>query len=187
MKINRNFTFLVFLALLTASGFAQSDVDINKRTSIRDRIYTGGGLGAGFGNVTWVQLSPVVGYMITNDFSAGVGIQYRYSSYKQFNPKVSTNDFGTNLFARYNIKEPFFAQIEYEYLNYQLLQIVRNELVKTRKGNNALLVGGGMSQPVGRRAFFNISAFYNLLYNPGDRTSPYSSPFVLRAGVSLGI
>lgn len=184
-KMNNKGTIIaIVLMFCTLAGFAQSDTEINKRSSLRDRIFTGGGLGAGFGQVNWVQLAPVVGYRITNEFSAGVGISYRYASYKGFTPRVVTNDFGTSIFARYNIKAPFFAQVEYEYLNYQL---IKNDGSKVRKGNSAFLVGGGMSQSMGSRAFFNVTAMYNLLYKPGDSTGPYRSPFVFRAGISLGL
>lgn len=185
MKAKKYIVITTFLVLLVSVSFAQSDTEINKRTSFRDRLYTGGGLGAGFGTVTWVQLAPIVGYMITNEFSAGVGVQYRYSSYKQVTPKISTNDYGVNLFARYNIKAPFFAQIEYEYLNHELINAI--DLSTIRRGNTAFLAGGGMSQPLGGKAFLNITALYNLLYRPGDLFSPYSSPWVIRAGISLGL
>ncbi|MDH5475127.1 MAG: hypothetical protein OEX22_05490 [Cyclobacteriaceae bacterium] len=180
-------TLIVFIALFTflvSLGFGQSDVEIDERSSFRDRLFTGGGVGAGFGTFTWVQLAPVVGYRITNEFSAGIGVQYRYSSYKQFTPKITTNDYGANLFARYNIRTPFFAQVEYEYLDYEFIDAA--DFSKIRKGNTAFLVGGGMSQPMGGKAFFNLTALYNLLYSPGGAFNPYSSPWVLRAGVSLG-
>jgi len=184
MKSKTLIVFVTLFTLLVLHGFGQSDVDIGERSSFRDRLYTGGGLGAGFGTFTWVQLAPVVGYRITNAFSIGVGVQYRYSSYNKFTPKITTNDYGANLFARYNIRAPFFAQVEYEYLNYEFIDGI--DFSKIRKGNTAFLAGGGMSQPLGGKAFLNITALYNLLYRPGDLFSPYSSPWVLRVGVSLG-
>ena len=184
MDAARYLGFLIIFIFSYTVSFSQSDANINKRSSWRDRVFTGGGLGAGFGQVDWVQLAPVVGYRITNEFSAGVGISYRYASYKHVTPKISTNDFGTSLFARYNIYEPFFAHTEFEYMSYQF---IKNDLSKVRRGNTAFLVGGGMSQPMGSRAYFNVTALYNLLYQPGDITSPYRSPFVFRAGISLGL
>ena len=180
----KNRILLITCLLFAGIVQAQSDNDINKRASFRDRTYVGGGLGAGFGTVNWFQLSPVVGYMITQDFSAGMGIQYRYASYKNFTPKITTSDFGLNPFLRYNIRDPFFIQAEYEYLNYDL---VYTDGSKQRENNSALLAGGGMSQRIGGKAFFNITVLYNLTYRAGDILSPYRSPWVLRAGISLGL
>ena len=47
------------------------------------RIICGGGFGFGFGSVTNIeQLSPIVGYRFTDQFSAGIGLGYQYFSIK---------------------------------------------------------------------------------------------------------
>ena len=42
------------------------------------RLVVGGGIGLGFGDITSISVSPMVGYRITDNFSAGVGFGYQY-------------------------------------------------------------------------------------------------------------
>ena len=49
----------------------------------------------------------------------------------------------------------------------------------------SVFVGGGLSQPMGHNAAFLISAMYNLSYDSNE-PSPYDSPWVIGAGVSVG-
>ena len=183
-KSKKLFILTLFVSVFTFASFAQTDAEINEQSGWKERVYTGGGVGAGFGNVVWVQVAPLVGYRITNKFSAGIGVNYRYANYTIFTPKITTNDIGTSVFARYSIKPPFFAQVEYERLNYERINIL--DFSKTRRGNNAFLIGGGMWQPVGRNTSFTVIALYNALYQPGDLMSPYTSPWIIRAGVNVG-
>lgn len=142
----------------------------------------GGGFGLGFGNLQdYVMVSPSVGYMLTKKFMGGVGITYRYTKYKYSTPAVSFNDYGASPFLRYMIFKSIFLQTEYEYLNYDSFE--------GRKPYNSFLAGGGFIQPIGNRASFYITALYNFSYSsplPGVY-SPYSSPLVIRAGISLGM
>lgn len=170
------------LTLLFVQSYAQSANEITERSSFMDRVYTGGGLGMSFGSgISYVQLSPLVGYRVTNEFSAGTAISYRYTKYKVLD--VSTNDYGINPFARYNVYDPFFLQAEIEYLNYER---VRFDKTTFRDNFTSFLIGGGISQPLGGKAFFNVTVLYNLSYVPSDLTDPYDSPLVVRAGISLG-
>jgi hypothetical protein len=67
---------LLFIAAFCTvfAGFGQG---------IGDKLYFGGGLGFS-GNSSWVtfSISPIVGYKITERLSAGVGISYQYTNYK---------------------------------------------------------------------------------------------------------
>jgi hypothetical protein len=125
-------------------------------------------------------VSPLIGYKITPKLAAGVQVQYRYTRYKQVTPKISTNDYGISPFVRYNIYSPFFLQAEYEYLNYEF-PITTSESI--RKQYNSFLAGGGIFQPLGRRA-----GFYNFSYRAAgvNEITPYDSPLVLRVGVTAG-
>ena len=49
----------------------------------------------------------------------------------------------------------------------------------------SVLVGGGIFQPMGGHAALVFSALYNLSYS-GNEPSPYGSPWVYGAGVSVG-
>ncbi len=166
-------------------GFAQNGNEITERSSFRDRVFFGGNLGLAFGDVTFVEVAPLVGYRVTDKLSTGVQIQYRYRNDKRFSQDLEASDYGFNLFARYNLASPFFLQAEYEYLNFEFITLTpdRNTF---REGFSSVLVGGGIAQPLGRNAFFIITALYNLSYDDSEQVSPYDSPLILRVGINLG-
>ena len=79
---------------------------------------------------------------------------------------------------------PIFLHAEYEYLNNQYVTYTGQSL---RKSFNSVMAGGGIFQPIGRRAGFFAMALYNFSYrNPTSAVDyyPYSSPLVLRAGIT---
>ena len=180
--------------LLTAVGFlaslslvlGQGKDNSLKGVPFKERIVTGGGLGLGFGSVQdFVSVSPVLGYSLTKKFIAGTGVTYRYTNYKISNPSIKLNDYAISPFLRYNIYRGFFAQTEYEYLNYEF-PVTTTETV--RMDFKSFLAGGGLVQPIGRNLAFYVMALYNFSYQqpvPG-RVSPYGSPFVIRAGINVG-
>ena len=57
-----------------------------------DRLWFGGGIGFGFGDVDYVEVSPIVGYSATEKLSVGGGITYRYRNDDRFAESLSTND-----------------------------------------------------------------------------------------------
>src|SRR5688572_5075953 len=48
------------------------------------RLIYGGGLGLSFGTITAVGVAPVLGYRITDNFAAGIGLGYQYLRVKDF-------------------------------------------------------------------------------------------------------
>ncbi len=182
MRLTLIILFTVFsLETLWAQGEANSLKDV----PVKDRIVTGGGFGLGFGPVQdFVSVSPIIGYSITRRFLVGTGFTYRYTKYKMTVPNISFNDFSVNPFARFNVYRGFFIQGEYEHLNYEYL-VGNGE--KSRQTFNSVFAGGGLIQPVGNRAAMFIMALYNFSYTPSAALyTPYSSPWVIRAGVNLG-
>ena len=158
-------------------------LQVSAQESLADRLYFGGGFGFSTGsNQTNLSLSPQVGYKITEEFSAGVGIMYQYVKIK--NAGISLNNYGGSLFARYNVYQQFFAYSEFERLSFEYP--ISNESTQ-RSGYNSLLLGGGYSEQLRGSASFNFMALYNVLYDPNELPRPYSSPWVIRAGISIGI
>jgi len=175
---------LLTLIWLAATSIikAQYDSKIGKDVPLKDRIYAGGGFGASFGSdFGYVSISPNVGYKLTMRGSIGVGIFYRYSNYKLFNPTIKTHDYGFNLFGRYRIYDPFFFHTEYEYINFE---IPSTSTDTQRDGFNSFLIGGGIAQPIGSNASFLILGLYDVTYS--STTSAYSSPWRLSIGISAG-
>lgn len=169
---------------LSFSLSAQTDKEIQDNSSFLDRVFVGGNLGLQFGDITNVQIAPIVGYRITNDLSAGIGLQYQYTKNKRINPAIVSNNYGTSIFTRYRVKDPFFLQAEYEYLNYEVTFIPSFET--ERRTASSLFVGGGITQPIGANAAFTLSVMYNLSYDETDVNGPYSSPLRIGGGINLG-
>jgi hypothetical protein len=177
---------LICLTLCTLAMAQWGEEELDEKPTFRERVFTGGGFGLSFSNYyDYVSVSPLVGYKITPKLAAGLQLQYRYTKYKQYTFKFSTNDYGVSPFVRYNIYAPFFLHAEYEYLNYEF-PLSPTESV--RRSYNSFLAGGGFFQPLGRNAGFFLLALYNFSYtdpDPGE-FSPYDNPLVLRAGVTVG-
>jgi len=147
-----------------------------------DRWYFGGGVGASFGDVDYVSINPLVGYSFTPKLSAGASIFYVYRDDSRYDPDLSTNDYGGDLFLRYRITQPVYLQAQYSYWNYEVLQVSGTTI---RDSYNAYLAGGGFVQPLGNRAAFYVSFLYDFHYSD-DRPSPYTDPWVMSAGVTVG-
>lgn len=172
---------LITLTLLI-SGVCYGQIPIDNQTgwTLKDRLYFGGGFGLNggsdsFGNRYWfVGLNPIVGYMITPQFSAGLGVQWQHYSYPDFN--TTFDQYGVSPFMRYNFGQ-LFAYTEYSILNTPVFGNTE------RKNFDRLLAGLGYSQPIGRRSAINVMALYDLIYNNSERA--FASPWVLRVWFSL--
>jgi hypothetical protein len=179
---------VIALVFMNIPTFAQwGDEEMDEKAAWKERIFTGGGLGASFGsNVDFISVSPLVGYKITPKLASGISFTYRYTNYKYINPKVSTSDYGISPFVRFNVYQNFFLHTEYEYLNYEFPVSAAESL---RKDFSSFLAGGGFFQPIGRNAGFFALALYNFSYrSPSSNTDfqPYDSPLILRAGITAG-
>ncbi|MDN5205126.1 hypothetical protein QQ008_27310 [Fulvivirgaceae bacterium BMA10] len=168
----------VFCFLLASESFSQKEFDPEGEHNFFDRVYLGGNFNLQFGDVTFVDISPLAGYMITNRFSAGLGATYQYLRWKIFD--FSTNVYGGRVFARHNIGQQFFAHAEFESLSLEFFQAGEN----TREWVPGFFLGGGLFQPIGSRgAGFNITALYNFAHD--ELKSPYNSPWIFRVGFTL--
>lgn len=184
----KKLSLIIIFSMLGTFAFAQwGEEEMSEKPEWRERIFTGGGLGASFSSYyDYVSVSPLIGYRITPKLAGGLQLQYRYTNYKQ-TPSYNTNDFGISPFLRFSIFGPFFLHAEYEYLSYQYPINYNGD--KERRGYDSFMAGGGFFQPVGRRTGFYVSALYNFTYK--DPTSPYdyypyNSPLVLRVGITAG-
>lgn len=174
----KKYFLAVALCILAFSAFSQREVD--EGSSFFDRVYLGGNFGAQFGSVTFVDLSPLAGYMITPKLSAGVGVTYQYLKYRNFDQSFST--YGWRTFVRRNVGRQFFVHGEFENINLEAFSNPSGTDTY-RYWVPGLFVGGGLFQPIGNRGGFMISALYNLMYD--DMRSPYNSPLVLRVGFTF--
>ncbi|HZN03411.1 MAG TPA: hypothetical protein VFD06_07455 [Candidatus Polarisedimenticolia bacterium] len=151
--------------------------------SWKDRMFFGGGIGFGFGDVDFVSVEPLIGIRLDPKLSVGATLLYRYTNDDRFPEEIHFNDYGARAFVQFFPVPNFFGQVEYEYLDYEY---VLPNLDTDRTTAGSVFVGGGVFQSIGRGAAFFASTLYNLSYDDNDPTSPYDSPWVVRAGVSVG-
>ncbi|MCW5624801.1 MAG: hypothetical protein KIT73_08810, partial [Burkholderiales bacterium] len=171
-------TLLVLATLVPTAAFAQVSMG-----SGSGRWFYGGGLGLTFGDVTSVNVRPLLGYRLTDQLAVGGSLIYRYRDDDRFNRDLTTHDYGASAFARYTITGPFFVQAELEQLSYE---VYRSNFTTDRRNATSLFAGGGISQPISR----NVNAFalvmYNLSHSSQSSPTPYSSPWLFSFGVGIG-
>ncbi len=165
--------------ILTAAAIVLCSLTVTE-ASWTDRLWFGGGIGAGFGTVDYIEVTPIVGYNLTERFSFGGGLTYRYRNDDRL--PGSTNDYGANVFGRYTVFRGFYVHGEYEYLNYEFVSGGSTD----RDNFNSLLAGPGFHKPLGRRTGLYVSALYNFSYDEDDIFSPYDDRWSFRVGVSVG-
>ncbi|MDF2158687.1 hypothetical protein [Algoriphagus sp. CAU 1675] len=171
--------FVLFLGIalgLSSPSFAQREIPADS-ASLKDRLYYGGNFGMQFGTITLVDISPLVGVMITPRFSSGLGFTYQYFNDRRYMGGV-TSSYGGRIFSRYNVLPNIFLQGEFESINFENYNLVTDRF--ERIWSNALFVGGGYFAPFGSRGGANFTFLYNLRHD--NRRSPYGEPYVIRVG-----
>lgn len=155
--------------------------------TLKDRLYFGGNLSLNvFSQSKFIDVSPLVGYMIDENWSAGGGFTYQYIS-REFTAipsgdrfTVSSSVYGGRAFIRRNINETYFAYTEFETLNAEFGVGNANS---EREWVPGLFIGAGTFQPFFANGGINVMVLYNLLHD--ELRSPYNSEWVFRVGVTL--
>ena len=153
-----------------------------------DRVSLGGYLGAQFGTVTNIDISPLMIYEITPSFYAGLGFTYLFYRDKRYQPYYTSNGYGANALTRYHVWRDLFVQLEYDPLNFTYYSDYDpfGNYVGWHKENtwvHDLLIGAGYRQWIGGRAFATLALFWNVnetIY------SPYRNP-IIRIGFGVGL
>lgn len=83
-KNKASFIFIVLFGCMSTWASAQRVIDEESNPPLKDRLYYGGNFGASFGTITFVDVSPLVGAMINNRLSGGVGATYQYFNDRRF-------------------------------------------------------------------------------------------------------
>jgi hypothetical protein len=146
------------------------------------RLYVGGGVGLGFGDLTYIEVSPLLGYRVAPRVTVGGSLLYRYRSDDRYDDTLTTSDYGASGFVRGDLYQGFFLQGEYEYLNYEFPV---TSGTTERDGFSSVLVGPGYSSPIGGNGSVYFAALYNFSYDSNDLNSPYDDAWVIRVGVGF--
>lgn len=150
---------------------------------MKDRFFVGGGVGAAFGDVDYVEVAPLLGFIVVPRVDVGVQPFYRWTNDGRYSPSVESTDYGTRIFTRVRIISSFFAEADYQYTSYEYVNVNGGA---TRASNNAFLAGAGYTVPFSRNAGMYFSALYDFSYDGNDPYSPYDSPVQFQFGVSVG-
>ena len=168
---------LIALVVLTTSALAGAG------EMKQGSMFWGGWFGASFGTVDYVELSPSLGFYPVEKLATGLRLTYRYRNDGRYSPSLSSSDYGGGVFARYHFVPFLFVQGEYDYLSYEYYTIGGR---KERTSDDALLGGGGFSQPLGDHAVLHFTGLYDFFYDDDDPYRAYDSPWVFRVGVGVG-
>ncbi|MDQ3046127.1 MAG: hypothetical protein M3R27_01165 [Bacteroidota bacterium] len=176
-----HFILISLLSLAVADVYAQDSTMLRKhpkKERFLDRVFIGGNLGFQFGTVTFAEVSPLIGYRITDKIHAGIGATYQYYHYKDKYYDFKTNVYGGRVFGRYYFLDYLFGHGEYEYLNLEAFDFQRR-----RVEVGSLLGGVGYLQRFGNSS----GIFAMILYNFTESAyTPYTNP-IIRIGVNIGL
>jgi hypothetical protein len=185
--------FIVFTSFSMISGqnakedqFPFDQKDNNGTPSFKERLFYGGNLGLQFGTITDIQVSPVVGYWLLPRVAFAIGPTYRY--YKD--PSAETALWGAKAYVQLAVIQDLssivpmgshtgiFLHVEDELLSLNSYFWKWPEPFSSERFYlNTVLVGGGISQHLGRRSTLNFMVLwpldnpYNLYSNPEIRVS----------------
>ncbi len=163
------------------------------------RLVIGGNIGATFGDYTFVNLSPQVGYMFNKYLTAGVGVNYVFSSIKyyrgqaDYDYKYNYSYAGMNIFGRFSPVRFLFLSAQPE-LNYNWGKIKYNdkyyqlpdEKVDGLFVPSFLIGAGAILSPSGRGGLM-VSVQYDVIQYKKDGLflSPYGNKPYLNIGFAF--
>lgn len=153
-----------------------------------DRLVYGGDIGLSVGSYTYINVSPAVGYRVTDRLIVGLGPIYIYENYKDYH--LESSMYGAKVITSFTVLRgtdinPNFQignlvlHLENEVINVKPLMFDQfGPVYGTRLWIDNFLVGGGLSQSLGSK--FNVSVL--ILWDVTNNAySPYSNP-IFRIG-----
>ncbi len=146
------------------------------------KFFFGGNLGLMFGDYTYINISPTVGYRVHPKLSAGGGVIFEYVNDKTRYYTYSTSIYGFKLFAQSILFESIILYGENNILSLEkrYFDALNNYPSGGRFLLNVPWLGGGYYQKAG-----NGGMFVMVLFNMNrTRNSPYP-PYEFRVGVNF--
>lgn len=177
---------------LAMVSIAQDEEPVQKGFD-KSRLFFGGNFGLSFGNATIINVSPQVGYRLSNYFAAGAGINMQYSSFKSLyiNGGVASRESygvaGLNIFGRVYPIQQILLQLQpemnYTWGNQKIYGPPDATYKLDPKIVPSLLAGAGGVIPAGRNSGFIVMVQYDLLQNA---RSPYGKNVFYNFGFNVG-
>lgn len=141
----------------------QNESKINK-----DRWVLGGNFGGFIGEVSFVQISPMLGYKLTEKLTSGVGLNYILAASNDLNMNVV----GGSIWSRYKISPTVFLHSEFEQLQ---INARATGYQPYRASAPVFMIGGGYLQ-----GNFGVTVLYDVIQ---DADSPYQTPIIRIGGL----
>lgn len=167
----------------------------DKDLEIGRRWVFGGNFWLQFGNPTLVDISPTIGYKLTKNFIAGVGVGYLYAR-SQLNSRfgrsidIQNQIYSGRTYLQYIINtEKIFGEGNRLFL-YSEYEILRSDFYNRTTDQQETvwiqrpLIGGGLQQKLGV-VYVNLMVLYNLNYL--EDITPYPTPVTVRLGFNVGL
>jgi len=141
------------------------------------------------GPSTYIEVSPMVGYHVTDRLSVGVGPHYIYQRIKAFPYNYETHVFGMRAFGRFalitnseesilvNLFSDLFVHVEYEGMSLEK-SIYHYLGGEGRFLCHSVLVGGGINRRLGPYNSVSLMILWDI---NESMSSPYASP-IFRMG-----
>lgn len=173
----------IFLSILFGSSLsAFSQVSIGTNAPAENNKWTfGGGLGVGFGSNSSFsfQVSPRVGYKLTNDLEVGAAgsVSWLTSDYYR------STMFGIGPFANYYFARSFYvsANLQHYFYNYK----DRIYDYKFNGEETALYLGAGYMQRIAGNSYMQIGLMYNVLWK--ENSNIFSTGLIPSVGFTVGL
>ena len=166
----------------------QAVQDDQQRGFRKENLRFGGNLGATFGNTTFIDVSPAIGYQFTRRFQAGLGFIYNYYSFRDWisGNRFSMSIYGVKPYAQFSVLQlssfHVVLRAEHGVLNYDVnFWFNRN---RKHEWVHYPLLGAGVLLPVGRSGGIMIQAMWDL--NEKEH-SIYSGNPIIQVGFMFGM
>jgi hypothetical protein len=163
----------------------------NATPAFKERLFFGGNLGLMFGTITDLQISPVVGYWLLPRLAVAIGPTYRYfRSTDYYNLVNKTSIYGAKSYAQFVLIQDMSSFIPmgahtgvFLHIEDELLSLKANfwKAPLNPRGRfyvNTVLLGGGISQQIGKRSSMDFMVLwplnesdYNIYNKPEIRVS----------------
>ena len=138
------------------------------------------------GDPYYYDISPSLGYMVTDKLMAGLGVIYvsMGGRYSNSNQKYNFTYYGGRPLIRYRVMNDIYANAEIDFLNAPYFSSTNFTIAQTtRKWTTNPLLGASYVIPFGKRGGVQATLLYNLNYQ--EDYSPYSSAWIWRIGFFL--
>lgn len=179
--MNKFNLFLVASLICISQVYGQQDKsDKNKNNIEGSRFQLGGELALSFGTITYVNISPRIGYRFTEKLTLGTGFIYNYLKDNRFED-FDFSTYGGLLYANYVIIPEVMLVGEFQNLSTEGLSPLSD--MKIRTPVSVMFLGAAYRTQLGGSSFGYISLLYDVI---DDINSPYSNPY-FGVGLQFGL